>query len=92
VYVKREGDPDFSEVLVPMEGDVCDLTELIKAELQIQEPATQIVLRRADRTLLCSTMTLAEADVVHGQHIIVEVITSKAKESKGERPRTASFL
>jgi hypothetical protein len=81
LYVKKTTDPDFSKVLVPIDGDLCDLKELIKAKLQISDPSTAMVLRKRQKNgrlgrPLNSTKTVEEARLKEKQQLLVDVSPS----------------
>jgi hypothetical protein len=86
LYVKKENDPDFSKVLMPVEGDISDLRDLIKAKLQIQEPPNHITLRKQQEKgkmgpMLQSRMTVKAAGLQEKDALIVELFGSAGGEA-----------
>jgi hypothetical protein len=80
LYFKKENDPVFSKVLMPIDGDVPELTGLIKAKLPSLKniDPTTMVLRREDEKgelgpALGSRMTLEEAGVKDRDKVVVSV-------------------
>jgi hypothetical protein len=84
LYVKGENQHSFVKVYIANDGDIADLTAIVKAGLQIQEPATNIILRKADGAVLDSTMSVAQAGLFEKQKITVQVAMSKSNKYGGE--------